>query len=292
MPQKNSDFVALSRGAGYRVGFMQGRLSPMVGERIQSFPWHGWRAEFETAGKHDFHIMEWTLDQERLYENPLMTETGRTEIVSLSAEYSVGISSLTGDCFMQAPFWKTEGSERALLERDFRAVVDACSQVGIEKIVVPLVDNGRLENTAQRQALTMFLRDSSDFLKAREIKILFESDAKPFDLIEFLETLDTTLFGINYDMGNSAALGNDAKEEIAAYGSRILNVHVKDRLRGGTTVPLGQGNTDFDEVFAALAAANYTGPYILQTARAVDGDDVGALCRYRDMTIQWLTDNG
>jgi hypothetical protein len=30
----------------------------------------------------------------------------------------------------------------------------------------------------------------------------------------------------------------------------------------------------------------------LQTARAEDGDDVGELCHYRDMTLNWLEHRG
>ena len=62
---------------------MQGRLSPLVDGKIQAFPWHYWRDEFSIANEHGFKIMEWTLDQDRLYENPLMTEKGREEIKSL-----------------------------------------------------------------------------------------------------------------------------------------------------------------------------------------------------------------
>ena len=58
--------------------------------------------------------MEWTLDSERLYENPLMIENGRQEIKKLCQEFDIRIFSLTGDCFMQSPFWKKSGSEKKL----------------------------------------------------------------------------------------------------------------------------------------------------------------------------------
>ena len=34
-----------------RIGFMQGRLSPIPKGRIQSFPWETWQEEFETASR-------------------------------------------------------------------------------------------------------------------------------------------------------------------------------------------------------------------------------------------------
>lgn len=267
---------------------MQGRLSPLVDGRIQAFPWANWRDEFPLAEQIDIHLMEWTLDQNRLYENPLLTETGQAEIRELCQRHGLSIPSLTGDCFMQAPLWKEQGDVRAVLERDFREVANGCAAVGISMIVVPLVDNGRLENTEQEDALVSFLETQVEFLASHALKVVFESDFVPVELARFISRLDPVLFGINYDIGNSAALSFNPAEEIAAYGARILNVHVKDRVLGGTTVPLGTGNADFETVFSSLAKVGYRGNCILQTARAADGDHSGMLSRYRDMTIDWL----
>ena len=52
--------------------------------------------------------------------------------------------------------------------------------------------------------------------------------------------------------------------------------------------PLGQGAADIPGALQALKAAGYQGAYILQTARAEDGDHAGALCRYRDLVAGWL----
>ena len=65
------------------IGFMQGRLSPLVNGKIQAFPWNSWEEEFKIASENNFKIMEWTLDQERLYENPLMCKNGTTTLKCL-----------------------------------------------------------------------------------------------------------------------------------------------------------------------------------------------------------------
>ena len=72
---------------------------------------------------------------------------------------------------------------------------------------------------------------------------------------------------VNFDMGNSAANGFNPKEEIQLLSKDIINVHIKDRVLGGSTVPLGEGNTDFSEVFSQLQNVNYSGDFILQAAR-------------------------
>ena len=267
---------------------MQGRLSPLINGRIQAFPWENWKDEFPLAHQIDIHLMEWTMDQERLYENPLLTETGQAEIRALCLRHELGIPSLTGDCFMQAPLWKTQGAKRMALERDFVEIAKGCAAIGITLLVVPLVDNGRLENVDQEDNLVAFLESQTDFLGTHGLKVVFESDFAPLELARFIARLDPALFGVNYDIGNSAALGFNPQEEFEAYGQRIVSVHVKDRVLGGTTVPLGKGSANFAAVFAALDQINYQGNFILQTARATDGNHADTLCTYRDMTINWI----
>lgn len=271
-----------------KIGFMQGRLSPLIDGRIQAFPWENWKDEFPAAQRINILLMEWTLDQERLYENPLLTETGQAEIRALCKLYELNIPSLTGDCFMQAPLWKAQGAQRIALERDFVEIAKGCAAVGITMLVVPLVDNGRLQGADQEDALVRFLESQADFLAAHRLQVVFESDYVPQELARFIARLNPVLFGINYDIGNSAALGFNPQEEFAAYGQRVINVHVKDRVLGGTTVPLGTGSADFEAVFAALAQRNYQGNFILQTARAADGNHADALSTYRNMTNDWL----
>ena len=273
------------------IGFMQGRLSPLVDGRIQAFPVEHWRDEYPAAGRIGLPLMEWTLDDEGLDENPLMTAAGRDEMRWLSDRYGVAVETVTGDLFMQRPFWKAEGGERDGRLRRFEAVVDAASQAGARVIVVPLVDNGSVNNDAPGEAaLVEALLARADGLRRRSVTVAFESDFPPAQLAAFIARFPADVFGINYDTGNSAALGFDCGDELAAYADRIVNVHIKDRLRGGTTVPLGTGAADLPRAIRLLRRAGYAGRYILQTARAADGDHAFALARYLDMMDAWLAE--
>ena len=190
-----------------RIGFMQGRLCDLVDGMIQAFPWRDWRLEFSRAQALGLCMMEWTIDQSGLYDNPVMTEAGRREIARLSKTHGLVVPSLTGDCFMQAPFWKAAGAERSTLQRDFTAVAAASAKAGIEIIVVPIVDNGRIETVGQGNCLVDFLNEQHEALKAQGVKIVFEFDFGPAEAARFLERLPSDTFGLNYDIGNSAALG-------------------------------------------------------------------------------------
>src|SRR3546814_7859806 len=78
-------------------GFMQGRRGGRVEGMIQAFPWQDWVSEFPTAHRLGIGLMEWTLDQDRLYENPLLTEGGRERIRQQAGQHGVRVLSLRSE---------------------------------------------------------------------------------------------------------------------------------------------------------------------------------------------------
>ena len=68
----------------FRYGIMQGRLSPLVGNKIQAFPKNHWQKEFFEIKKNGLKIIEWTLDYRNLNKNPLITTSGKKKIKYLS----------------------------------------------------------------------------------------------------------------------------------------------------------------------------------------------------------------
>ena len=274
-----------------RLGFMQGRLSPIIDGTIQAFPTVFWREEFVVARGIGVSLMEWTIDHLGFLDNPLMTEQGRAEIRDLMGHHGLRIESITADNMMQAPFWKAVGEKRAELLTMFGAMIHACGQLGGGIIVVPLVDNGSIENSQHETSLFEGLQDMLPQMRAANVRIAFESDFEPDLLSRFIARYQVDFFGVNFDMGNSASLGWRPEIEIPLLGSRILNVHVKDRPLGGSTVPLGEGAVDFETVFALLRKVGYDRNYIIQGARAFDEDHAGALQRYCAFVGKFLHDN-
>lgn len=271
-----------------RIGFMQGRLSPLVDGRIQAFPYGHWQSEFEIGASAGYSKLELTLDYEDPYENPMMTKEGRREICALKDKFRVATPSATGDCFMQRPFWKCVGSTHRRLVRDLYEIIDACHNLKVRVLVIPLVDNGSVTSGDEERVLIDVLTDACSFLKDANVCVAFESDKGPEDLAAFINNFDEYTVGINYDVGNSASLGFDPEKEIFAYGSRILNVHVKDRKYEGATVPLGEGDARFAKAFNSLTRVGYSGNFILQTARSSVGEHLGDLNKYRDFTLKYL----
>lgn len=267
-----------------RIGFMQGRLSPIRNDRIQSFPWESWSTEFAIASSLDLSMMEWTIDSERFEENPLITTSGQSAISSLKESHDLTIPSVTCDYFMENPFW-TAGQDES--KRALTKIIEGMSSITAKYLVIPLVDKSSLPEALQIEARNFFF-ELAEVLAKNKVLIAFESDYGPKKLEEFISDYDPQFFGINYDMGNSASLGFIPEEEFAAYGDRIINVHVKDRVRFGITVPLGTGDTDFESVFTGLKKLSYEGNYILQTARDKDGNHAQAIEMYANFVANLM----
>ena len=190
---------------------------------------------------------------------------------------------------MQNPFWKEEShSKMRILNNKFEAICNACKNLKIKYIVIPLVDNGRLENIRQKENLFEYLMLQKNLLEKTGVSILFESDYEPQKLYKFIEELPKDRFGINFDTGNSASLGFNPDDEFNLYGDRIKNIHIKDRLIGGETVPLGKGNTNFESIFKNLISINYQGNLILQTARSNNNKHAFVLNKYKIMIEKWI----
>ncbi len=250
----------------FSYGVMQGRLSTKIENKIQAFPEKYWKTEFSKAKAIGLKSIEWTLDYKNFAKNPILTKKGQFQIKQLAKKYSIKINSITGDCFMQNPFWKKKNNQKLL--NDLIKIIQSCKKLGIKFIVIPLVDNGSIVNKNDENKLIKSCKYVSKHIKNSNVRLIFESDFSPQRLRKFIKKFDKKYFGINYDVGNSAGLGYKIDDEFRFYGKYIYNVHIKDRFKYGKTVRLGQGNANFLKLFQNLKKIKYSRELILQTARS------------------------
>ena len=267
------------------IGFMQGRLSPIKNGRIQSFPWGAWQEEFRLAKEIRMQKIEWTIDSENFSENPLLLASGRSEIRLIKDDFDIETPSVTCDYFMENPPWKSDSDA---LNSTLKQIISGMSEIDSRILVIPLVDNSSVASKENITITLKFFERLVENLKTHQVKIAFETDLDPESFSEFINEYDSAAFGVNYDIGNSASLGFAPKDEFAAFGNRVINVHVKDRVLGGTTVPLGTGAANFPQVFECLKEVDYEGNLILQTARAKDGNHLEVLNNYRNQVVEWM----
>ena len=267
-----------------KVGMMQGRLSPMINNRIQQFPWDSWPNEFVVASKIGIKLIEWTIDTFDFYKNPLINSNQWDEINIIMDKNNISIPSVTCDYFMENPPWKTD---LKLVKEGISSILQGMRNIKSKILVIPLVDNSSLPDSSRVKIIEDFFTDLIPIISQNKLQIAFECDLNPEKLSDLIDKFDRNYFGINYDIGNSSSLGFNPEEEFNAYGSRIINVHVKDRKLNGTTVPLGEGDADFLGIFRLLHEENYEGNLILQTARSKEGKDTEVLVRYKNLVEEW-----
>ena len=89
------------------------------------------------------------------------------EINILVQKYSFN-PSITGDCFMQAPFLKVKNKNRDILLKDLINIITACGLFGIENIVFPLVDNGGIKSKEEENILKDGLKLVESILKVQD----------------------------------------------------------------------------------------------------------------------------
>ena len=252
---------------------MQGRLLPPEPGHFQAFPRDRWADELALAPQVPLSYIEWIYDLYGADVNPLTKNLGVLQ--STAAASGIEIRALCADYFMDRPFIRCTDSECDQRIRLLGELIPLASQVGIQRIVLPFVDASKIETQDDHKTVIRVLNAALPAAQETGVELHLETALGPADFARLLDQLPSTLIRANYDSGNSSSLGFIPDEEFAAYGNRIGSVHIKDRVRGGGTVPLGTGDADLPAVFAQLQRIDYRGDVTLQVARSEPGQEVG-----------------
>jgi L-ribulose-5-phosphate 3-epimerase len=271
------------------IGIMQGRLSVPVGGAIQAFPAEHWADEFPAARAAGIACIEWIYDIGEPGVNPLSSDEGIARLKQLQSEYGVGVESVCADYFMPEPLLKGTAEQRAARREHLLWVLQRATLLGANRVILPFVDASKIENQAQGRELAALLEGVLAEAGPDIPEIHIESSLDPAAFAALLAIADFPGIFVNYDSGNSSSLGYNADEEFAAYGARIGSVHIKDRVLGGTTVPLGTGDADFPKLLRNLRAIGCQRPLILQVARGKTGEETDWAAQNRQIVQSWFT---
>jgi L-ribulose-5-phosphate 3-epimerase len=269
-----------------RIGITQGRLVPPIGERIQAFPADCWREEFQAAREAGLDSIEWIYDVGCDAVNPIVSDDGIVEMRALASANDLEVVSLCADYFMPEPLLRGNSAERTARVTKLGWLFDRCKKAGVQRIVLPFVDNSKLETDSDLDDLAALLKQMAP--KAAGLEIHLETSLPPARFALLLEKTGEPSIKVNYDSGNSASLGFRIEEEFDAYGEAIGSVHIKDRLLHGGTVPLGKGNANFAALRRGLEKVNYRGDIILQVARGRPGDEISWARQNREFVEQLM----
>lgn len=248
-----------------KIGIMQGRLLPKYKNRYQAHPVDYWRAEFNIAKELGFDQIELILDYNEYEKNPLMTKDGIKQIKQAIKETKVKVKSICADYFMEAPF-HSDHQKRS--EKILKKLIKNARKLDIIDIVIPCVDQSSLKTKSDFKKFVYSINKILPLAFKHGIYINFETDLEPQKFLYLLNQFDgNNNIKVNYDIGNSASLGYDPKEEFEFYGKYISDLHIKDRVLNGGSVKLGTGNAQFETVFELLQEYKFAGNIIMQAAR-------------------------
>ena len=253
---------------------MQGRLLPKYQGRYQAFPIGNWQNEFKVAKECGLDLIEFILDFNDAKENPLLKLGGNNEIVNMSKDTGMSVKTICADYFMEAPL---HSNDNEVVEESFiilEKLLETAKTLNITDIVIPCVDQSSLKT---KESVNVFVKQITKIIPRIEKEnsnLSLETDLAPTPFIELLEKLNSKNITINYDIGNSAALGFDPIEELEAYGDKISDIHIKDRVLNGGPIVLGEGNADFYSFFDKLKEFDYNGPFIMQAYRDDEGLEI------------------
>lgn len=268
------------------IGIMQGRLLPRYEGRYQAHPLNYWQAEFYIAKELGFAQIEFILDYNDYAQNPLMSKNGIKEIKEIIKQTGVDVKSVCADYFMQAPFHSIHQKES---QKILKKLIKSVKKLNVVDIVIPCVDQSTLKDENDFDMLVESIKRVLPLAEKYGININFETDLNPQRFKELLGRFDSKSIKVNYDIGNSASLGYNPKEEFEAYGEYISDLHVKDRVLGGSSVKLGDGNADFKTVFSMLKKYKFNGNIIMQSAKA-DGyiDDLMMVKEQKEFITKYI----
>lgn len=257
-----------------KLGIMEGRLVPPEDGRFQSFPRNQWESEFAHAAAVPFDYIEWIYDLYGQDVNPLGTWAGVARLKQLVESSRIAILSVCADYFMEKPLLRCAQQEVAERLQELARILRNGRALGVKRVVIPFVDASAIRSDDDFVAVQDALNAAMPFADETGIEIHLETSLGPTQFAKLLDRIPHPKLKVNYDSGNSAALGYSPADEFAAYGDRIGSVHIKDRVLNGGTVPLGTGNADFRSLFSCLEQFDYQGDFTMQVARGIPGDEV------------------
>jgi hexulose-6-phosphate isomerase len=247
-----------------RFGVMQGRLSPRPADRLQAFPHASWREELPLAARLGFDTLEWIFEAPRAWENPLATVEGRRQIRRASRDSGVAVASVCGDYFMKHQLSGGDEASRSAAACVLMRTIRWAAEIGATRILLPLLEEAALDTEEKREQILHTIGSCLPAAERFGIVLGLEMEVPAPTYGRIVSTFGHALVRVYYDTGNSTAQGIDIGHDIRPLLPRLEAVHIKDRLIGGQSQPLGCGAANFRGFFNALVQAGFSGDLVLQ----------------------------
>ena len=270
---------------------VQGRALPQSDESLQSFPFN-WSDEFPLIQQLGFDGIEWIYDKKSEFTNPILDSEESQKIKSISKKFNVSLENIVFDWFITNSLFR---KDEISLKNKIKKLVDLIEKsqnIGFKQIIFPLLEENAINNSNDMDIfLKIFSDDILSVLNLNKIEIHFETSLPPISELEFISKLDHNQTKICFDMGNSASMGYDPADVLNSIAPYLGTVHIKDRLLGGDSVPLGEGAVDFSKVFSILNEINFSGYFSFQAYRDKNSNNTELLSLYQKFIYKIMKQN-
>ena len=254
-----------------KLSITQGRHLKIINQKIQIFPEKKWHHELKLFKLTKLRFIEWVVSGDNFEKNPICQVNGYKIINKYLKKNRIKCRSVDLDFIVKdSPLKFSKKKIRAFIE-NIKIISSNASKIGVKYLIFPFLENSSPNGKLKQNKLNLIL---SEIRKETPNKlfILIETDLKPTELLKIIKKMKNKIF-VNYDLGNSASKNYDFNEE-KKYFKFVKNIHLKDRIKNGSTVRFGHGNADFKKMFTFILNNKSNYDFNLQPARAKYNQDI------------------
>ena len=254
-----------------KLSITQGRHLKIINQRIQIFPEKNWKNELKLFNLTKLKFIEWVVSEDNFKKNPICKINGHKIINKYLKKNKIKCRSIDLDFIVKVNPLKFSKKEiKTFIER-IKIISSNATKIGVKYLIFPFLENSSPVGKLKQKKLILMLNEIRKKVSSK-LLLLIETDLKPVELSIMIKKMKNKIF-INYDLGNSASKDYDFNEE-KKYFKFVKNIHLKDRVKNGSTIRFGLGNANFKKMFAFLMKNKNNYDFNLQPARSKRNEDI------------------
>ena len=253
------------------LSITQGRHLKIINNKIQLFPDRLWKQELKLFNKTKLNFVEWVVSKENFSRNPICKINGHKVINYNLKKNNINCRSIDLDFIVKENPLNFSEKTLSVLIKKIEIIISNCEKIGVKYLIFPFLENSSPKGKKKFMKLIYFL----NLIKKRNSKkliLLIETDLTPDSVCLLIKKMKNKIF-INYDIGNSACNNYDFEKE-KKYFKFVKNIHLKDRIKKGSTIRFGYGNANFNKLFNYLKKTKNSYDFTLQPARSKCNKDI------------------
>ncbi len=259
-----------------------------------------WPERLDLARRLGFDYVELSIDESDMRLARLENgSTERREIRRASVEAGVPLFSLCLSAHRRYALGSASPETRARAQQVFEDAIDLAVELGSRLIQVAGYYVYYEDETPESVERYVEGLDRALAYAARSGVMLGIENMDTLGLgslsegVRLLARLRSPWLQLYPDVGNLIERGHDPVAELERARGHMVALHVKDARPGEPRrVPFGAGGVPFEPVFAALAAAAYAGPVLVEMWNDDDGDALRALAEARTWVLARMSAAG